>query len=105
MMVLSSVVLPVPLRPSRARHLLWPRTKLTSLTMIAPPYPARNRSIRRSSPMMAGASQVDGLDARIVGDFVGAAFYQQGTVDEHRHAGGEAEDQVHVVLDQQHRDI
>ena len=49
--------------------------------------------------------EVHRLDLRVARDLLRRAFGQHGAVDQHRHARGEAEHQVHVVFDQQHRDV
>src|SRR6185312_15853629 len=50
-------------------------------------------------------AEIDFADLGMVGDFVGRALAQYLTRDQHRDALGEAEHHVHVVLDEQHRDV
>ena len=96
-----SVVLPTPLRPSTASASPSPRRTPSERRW-------RRHSRRRDS---TGAAQPCGsrrdrrrarADRR---DRLGLAFGQQGAVDQHRDALREAEHQVHVVLDQQHRHV
>src|SRR6516164_10660547 len=50
-------------------------------------------------------TEVNSLDASIMGDFFGSALDEQRTINEHRDAVSERKDDVHVVLDQQNADI
>ena len=101
MMVATSVVLPMPLRPS---------------TASAPPSASVKRDIGQHDRLAvaggqsvdaqelshAGLAEIDLAHARIGGDLGGRAFDQHRAVHQHGDALGEAEHHVHVVLDQQH---
>src|SRR6478735_4005544 len=111
--VLRSVVLPVPLRPRRASERPASSAKSTPWTTTASPYPALRPATRRSSAIRArprrasllALAEVDRLDARIARNRRDVALGEDGAVDEHRHRPREVEDQVHVVLDEQDRDV
>src|SRR5215470_11939569 len=101
---LISVVLPMPLRPSKASDCRSASASDTALSTTASPYPAVSRSMARSSGIER-LPEIDRLDARIARDLLGRAVDEQGTVDQHRDAVGEREYDVHVVLDQEHRHV
>src|SRR5215813_6257610 len=103
MMVASSVVLPTPLRPSTASEPRSPREKPTSSSTTVAPYPARTPE--SVSPSAMTLPEVDPVHARIVADLVGSSLAQHLPLHQHRDATGEAEDQVHVVLDDQDGDL
>src|SRR5208337_5229301 len=104
MMELSSVVLPMPLRPSKAIASPWPSRSDIPERTSASPYPAESLSIVRTSAILR-APQIDRLHPSIVGDLVLRPFGEQSTVDEDRDAIRKGGNQVHVVLDQQHARI
>ncbi len=58
---------------------------------------------RRSG--IEGLAEIDRLDARIARHLVGGAVDEQRAVHQHGDAVGEGEDEIHVVLDQQHRHV
>src|SRR6478736_2289398 len=101
---LISVVLPVPLRPSSAST--WPSASVSDMpdSTTASPYPARRLSMARRSGI-GGLAEIDRLDLGIPGHLVGRALHQHRAVDEDGDAVGEREHQVHIVLNQQHRDV
>src|SRR3982074_1358223 len=103
-MELTSVVLPMPLRPSSASDSPSASVREISDSTIASPYPALRRSIARSSGI-EGLAEIDRLDSRIARHRVGLALDEERAVDQHRDAGREGEDDVHVVLDQQHGNV
>src|ERR1700738_3225632 len=99
--VLRRVVLPVPLRPSTASD--SPSTRRRSMweMMTASPYPA-DTSRSASSSRIEALPAVDGAHPRLRRDLLRGAFGEESAVHENRDATGEAEYQVHVVLDEQH---
>src|SRR3989442_13307829 len=99
MMVRSSVLLPTPLRPSIDTLPFCGTSSEMPSSTTASPYPAR---ISRSSSMF---SKIDLAHARIAADFVGRAFDQDPPADHHDDAAGEAEHDVHVVLDEEHGEL
>src|SRR5471030_3062483 len=98
------VDLPAPFRPSKASE---PPTSMAneipSRTM-ASPYPARKPSTRRSSGN-ARLPEIDRLHATIARDLVVGALGEQRAIHHHRNARREAEHQIHVVLDEEDRDV
>src|SRR5205809_403684 len=100
-MVSSSVDLPTPLRPSTARLPFFGTSSEMPSSTTASPYPARTS---RSSSML-GLSEIDLAHARIAPDFVGRAFDQDAAADHDDDAAREAEHHIHVVLDEQHREL
>src|SRR3954452_11535426 len=101
---LISVVLPVPLRPSSAST--WPSASESDMpeSTTASPYPARKPLMARRSGI-GRLAEIDRLDLGIARHFFRRAFDQHGAIDQDRNPVGEREYQVHVVLNQQHRDI
>ena len=104
--VTSSVVLPMPLRPSSAR--LSPSSSSTATR----PRARRRRRSRRSAPSTAqelshAAPRPDRPRARADPRAIsaGRALGQHLAADQHRDALGEAEHELHVVLDEQDRDV
>src|ERR1700736_547731 len=104
MIELISVVLPMPLRPSKASALPAGMRNDTPSSTTASPYPAVSASIASTSAI-GRLAKIDRLDARIAGDIVRGAFHEQRAVDEDRDAVGEAEHKIHVMLDEQHGDV
>src|SRR5882724_13100032 len=102
---LISVVLPVPLRPSSAST--WPSPSASDMpdSTTASPYPARKPLMARSSDIDGLLAEIDRLDLGIARHLVRRAFDQHGTVDQHRNPVGKGEHQIHIVLDQQYRDV
>src|SRR5690242_11576593 len=103
MIVASSVVLPTPLRPRTASEPRSGRAKLTSSRIVVSPYPARTPVSFSTSGMRL--AQVDVAHAPVGGDLVRRALEQHLALHQHGDALREAEYQVHVVLDDQHRDL
>src|SRR5689334_10524219 len=101
---LISVVLPVPLRPSSAST--WPSASASDISgsTTASPYPARRPWMERRSGI-GRLAEIDRPHLRIARDLVGRALGEQAAIDQHRDAVGEGEYEVHVVLDQEHRDV
>src|SRR5882672_11206082 len=102
--VTSSVVLPTPLRPSSARLSPSRSVNEMSSSTTEAPYPAVTPSSASRSAMLRLA-EIDLLDARIPGDLLRRAFRQHLATDEYGDAFGEAEHEIHVVLDEQHGHI
>src|SRR5882672_2559640 len=104
MIVASSVVLPTPLRPRTESDPRSGRAKpISSITTVSP-YPART-SLRVSASAMTLLPEVDLVHALVAPDFIGRALDQHLALDEHGDAPREAEHQVHVVLDDEDRDL
>src|SRR6476659_1155153 len=109
MMVSNSVDLPTPLRPSTARLPFSGTSSEMPSSTTASPYPARtSRSVSRGSAMactMTRFAEVDLAYARIGRDFLGRTFEEDAPADHNDDAARKAEHEVHVVLDEQHRDL
>src|SRR5258706_8520820 len=103
LIVARSVVLPTPLRPSTASEPRSGTSSATSSRITVSPYPARSPCKCSASAMRL--AQVDVAHAAIGRDLVGAALDQHLPLHEHGDATGEAEHEVHVVLDDEDRDI
>ena len=58
-----------------------------------------------SHVLCRGLAEIDRAHARIGGDLVRRAFEQNAAADHDDDARGEAKDKLHVVLDEQHRDV
>src|SRR5438876_10034830 len=104
MMVASSVVLPTPFRPSTASEPRSGTSSATSSRITVSPYPAR-KPVRRSASGMRRLAEIHVAHAPVGGDLVGPAFDQHLPLDQHGDALREAEHEVHVVLDDQDRDV
>src|SRR4051812_13083925 len=102
---LISVVLPVPLRPSSAST--WPSPSFSDMpdSTTASPYPARKPSMARRSGIDDLLAEIDRLDLGIARHFGRWAFDQHGAVDQHRNPVGKRKYQIHIVFDQQNRDV
>src|SRR5688572_26196555 len=100
MMVARSVVFPTPFLPSTASDPRSGSSRSTSSSTTVSPYPAR--TLARLSMSLA---QVDVVHALVARDLVRRALDQHRALHQHRDAVGEAEDQLHVVLDDQDRDV
>src|SRR6185295_7957465 len=104
MIVRMSVVLPTPLRPSTAT---LPPSAISSempSSTTASPYPARTSARARSGSATA-RPQVDFAHAGIVCYFAGRAREQDAPPHQHDDPGSETEHDVHVVLDEEHREV
>src|ERR1043166_684725 len=110
MMVSSKVDLPTPLRPSTAR---LPRSGTSSempSSTTASPYPARTSSSTSSGsamtrPVTAGLAEIDLAHARVGRDLVRCAFEEDAAARPYDDAARKPKHEVHVVLDEQHRDV
>src|SRR5450755_1703886 len=98
------VDLPAPFRPSRASEPPASMENDTPSRTMASPYPARKPSTRRSSGN-ARLPEIDRLHAAIARDFVVGALREQGSIHHHRNPRRKAEHEIHVVLDEEDRDI
>src|SRR5262249_31210415 len=105
MMVRSSVVLPTPFLSRTARLPLSRVSSQMASRPMAEPYPARTLSSTSSGSAMARASEIALAHARVSRDLLRRAFEQDAPADHHDDPAGEAEHDVHVVLDEQHRDL
>src|SRR5438094_3555346 len=103
MIVARSVVLPTPLRPSTASEPRSGTASATSSRMTVSPYPALRPARRNASGMRF--TQVNIAHAPIASDLVGRAFDQHLPLHQHGDPAREAEHEVHVVLDDQDRDV
>src|SRR5258708_2667974 len=104
MMVASSVVLPTPFLPSTANA---PRAgSASSISSRTPdsPYPART-PVNRSASDMALLPEVDFVHALVPGDLLRRPLDQHFALHQNGDALREAEHQIHVVLDDQDRDV
>src|SRR5437764_14301647 len=99
-MELTSVVLPMPLRPSSASACPCATPSEIRSSTTASPYPAVSASIARRSGIDRLLAEIDRLHARIARDLLRRALDEQFAVDQHRDAVGEREHDVHVVLDE-----
>ena len=102
--VLTSVVLPAPLRPSSASERPSARLRSRPEKTRASPYPALKTSRRAAQPC-ASVSEIGFAHAGVGGDFGWRAFHQQAAGDQNGNARREAKHQIHVVLDQQDRHV
>src|SRR3979409_349946 len=110
MMVSSSVDLPTPLRPSTARLPCCGISSETPSSTTESPYPARTPSNASSGSAMTRTimtrfAKIDFAYACIRRDLIGRAFEQDAPAHHHDDAAGEAEHKIHVVFDEQHRDV
>src|SRR6516225_10314557 len=106
-MVASKVVLPTPFRPSTAN--VWPGAtarEISSSTTVSP-YPAETSSSTSPAPlfMPAALPEVDAANLPIGGDRLGRAFDQYTALDQDGDPLCNAKDQIHIVLDDQQRDV
>src|SRR6185436_14348824 len=97
-MALSVVDFPAPLRPNSATTCPAPAWKLTSYSTRARPYPA-------DSPRTSSVAKVDLAQAGIGADQVRRALGDHLAEMQRDDALREAEDDVHVVLGEQHGNI
>src|ERR1700722_8465656 len=101
---LTKVVLPVPLRPNSASTWLSGRRSDMPCKTTASPYPERSPSMHRRSGI-GGLAEIDRFHPCVARHFVRRTLDQHRAIDQHRNPVGETEHQIHVVLDQQHRDV
>ena len=62
-------------------------------------------ALRHGATRVTRLAEIDLAHARVGGDLLRRAFEQNAPADHHDDAAGEAEHEVHVVLDEQHRDV
>src|SRR5262249_46696982 len=99
-----SVLLPTPFRPITLMLSPGSRASVRSSSTTVSPYPAEAwRSASASAAM--GLAQVDRAHLRVCRDLVGSAAGEHGPAHEDRDLFREAEDEIHVVLDDQHADV
>src|SRR4051812_15716617 len=103
MIVASSVVLPTPLRPRTASVPRSGREKPMSSRTTVSPLPARAPDPTSASDS-ALPPEVDLVHAAVLGDLLRRALDQDLALHQHRDAFGEAEHEVHVVLDDEDGD-
>src|SRR5579884_2976902 len=103
-MVLSSVVLPAPLGPSRATISPASTSRLTSLTAAIWPYSTRTRSAR-SSGMARLLAEIGGDHLGVAAHHLGRAPRDHAPEVEHVDVVAEREHEVDVVLDDQHAEV
>src|SRR5439155_12741263 len=102
MIVLSSVVLPMPLRPSRATASPARTSSETPKRIGVAPYPAWTSWTRNTSVLRAAEIGVD--HSRIVADLLRRALGDLLAEVQHSHPVGDPHDDRHVVLDEQQRE-
>src|SRR3954469_11320525 len=96
MIAFSVVVLPAPLRPRSTATSPARSSRSTSKRIRARPYPALSR-------LSSSVAKVDLPHAGIGANLGGRAARDQLARVQHDDAAGEAEDDLHVVLGEQHR--
>src|ERR1700691_2289888 len=112
MMVRSSVDLPTPFRPRTARPPCCGSANDTPSSTTAEPYPARTSSSASSGSAMMQArsarghfverlAEIDRAHAGISGDLVRSALDQHAPAHHDNDPCGKAENELHVVLDEQ----
>src|SRR5262252_3034561 len=104
MIVASSVVFPTPLRPRTASDPRSGSENAISSSTTVSPYPART-SFRTSASGMALLAEVHLMHALVLAYLLGRAFDQHLALNQHGDAPREAEHEIHVVLDDEDRDL
>src|SRR5712691_5632373 len=104
MMVASSVVLPTPFRPSTARAPRSGSSRAMSSSTTVSPYPART-SRRLSASGMVLLAEINLMHAPVLGDFFRRPLDQHFALHQDGDALREAEHEIHVVLDDEDRDV
>src|SRR5919202_3652802 len=104
MMARSVVVLPTPLRPSRAAASPGCTSKLTPWRMCSLPIctcTSRSLSMRGLLDviLVLGAAEIGFAHALVGGDLAGTSGRQDGALRHHGDVGGDFEHHLHVVLD------
>src|SRR5579859_1984940 len=98
------VVLPMPLRPSNPTVSPGAMSRSTPCSTWLEPYHAfTSRARRKADGALMRASEVRVLHVAVVAHRGRDAARDDRAVDEHRDAIGDAEDGIHVVLDQHDR--
>src|SRR5438477_16733 len=95
----SSVVLPMPLRPSTTTDspsfTSRPRSRITSPL----PYPTLSLSTVNMRSPFSSIAQIDVDDPLVALDLLHRSLTQQLALMQHRHLVGDGLDEVHIVLD------
>src|SRR5262249_25444300 len=104
MIVANKVLLPTPLRPMTLMHSPRASVRLICSITTVSPYPAETCCNSRASATV-GLTQIDRADLRIVFDFARRSFGKKRTTDHDGDTLGEAENEVHVVFDNQYGDM
>src|SRR6266849_3645319 len=101
----SVVVLPAPLRPMipiRSPRL----TEIeTSSSTVVPPYPAETFTSVSSPNGMPATPEIDLAHLLIVGNLLGCAGDENGTRDQHNDVLCKTKHEIHVMLDEQDREV
>src|SRR5215510_11758399 len=114
MIVASKVVLPTPLRPMTDTVSLEPRPRRMSSSTTVSPYPARilSSSSARSAMVFPSTrsrvtflAKIDGPHLLVIHDLFRRALRENRALHQHRDFPGKAEHDVHVMLDNEHRDV
>src|SRR5262245_15625383 len=114
MIVASKVVLPTPLRPMTDRVSLAPRPRRMSSSTTVSPYPARSLSSSSARSAMTPPSarssvtflaEIDGPHLHVIHDLFRRALRENRALHQYRDFPGKAEHDVHVMLDDQHRNV
>src|SRR6266516_2987051 len=105
MMVRSSVDLPTPLRPRMARLPPSGTVRVMPSSTMASPYPARTSSSASSASAMARPTQIDVAHAHVGRDFPRRTLYQDAPPYHNDDAMRKTKYDIHVMLDEQHRDV
>ena len=104
-MVLSSVVLPTPLRPIRQTSSPGPHLEVDAPEhlglAVGGVEPANGQHRRRLAP----PPEVDLEDPRVALDLLHRPLAEDRALVEHGHLAGDLPDELHVVLDDQHRSV
>src|SRR5262245_51206133 len=106
----SRVVLPTPLRPTMATVSPAATVNEKSSTLSVGPQPPDRPEISSMARLpaeacAAGGPEVDRLHVGRRHHRLGRTGHQHPAMHQHRHLGGEAAHDLHVVLDQQDRDL
>src|SRR5437867_5139947 len=103
MTVLSNVVLPTPLRPMRQTTLFAGTLRSTLHNTCDSPYAASSCST--VSMLFLSMSEIDLEHARIGLDLVDGSLAQHRPLVKDRHLARDLTDELHVVLDDEHRAV
>src|SRR5262245_38465974 len=109
MAVPSSVLFPTPLRPMTLMHSPGATVRLRSSSTTVSPYPAVTaRSSRAPGAAIALpaplAAEIDGAHLGVGRDLPGRSAGEDGSAHHHRDLPGKAEDEIHVVVDDEDAD-
>src|SRR5215472_15347707 len=103
-MIVASSVFPTPLRPRTASDPRSGSENAISSSTTVSPYPART-SFRTSASAMALLAEVHLVHALVLADLLGRAFDQHLALNQHGDALREPKHEIHVVLDDEDRDL